>query len=56
MQIAALPFKAEKPARHSVTNGGRIAVQIGGVLRYFLDKLFSCCFPYLPVVDAFLRF
>ena len=25
-------FKAYQPARHSVTNGGRTAVQIGGVL------------------------
>ena len=33
------------PGRQSDTNGGRTAVQIGGVLRHFLDKLYGLGVP-----------
>ena len=32
-------FEAYKPGKYGDTNGGRTAVQIGGVLPYFSDKL-----------------
>ena len=39
-------FKAQKPAKRSVTNGGRTAVQIGGILPvFFLDKLYGLGVP-----------
>ena len=43
-RIAGFPFLRSLEARKDGdTNGGRTALQIGGVLPYFLDKLnFSC--------------
>ena len=38
-------FKAWKPARHSITNGARSAVQIGGVLQCCSDKLYGLGVP-----------
>ena len=34
-------FKAWKPARHSVTDGGGIAVQLEVYRQYFSDKLYG---------------
>ena len=38
-------FKAQKLGKHSNTHGGCIAVQIGGVLPYFLDELYGLDVP-----------
>ena len=45
-RIEGFPFfEASKPGKHGDANGGRTAVQIGGVLPYFLDKLWGLGFP-----------
>ena len=55
-RTAGFPFiRSLIPGKYGDTNGGRTAAQIGGVLPYFLDKLWGLGFPKHCPISFVLR-